>query len=363
MIVPKHTVEILLVLVFWAALFFSLGCDKDPVRPLPKNPREYTWSADTLDYPGNFQTLMYNDTANNLYTVGHSSGARGLMWHFDGKTWTDVMLSTTQGGSISGPIDLQAIHGFSANDIWAVGERLFDNPNPPPNFLDSSLVIHFNGSQWREEKVGIGRNLWAIWGSSPSDIWASGVGGTLFHFNGSVWQRKPNPVVIPPQIFFNLNSISGAGQDEAYMLGWTDDQSIVQNTYYFFELQSGEWGVVDSAKVGGGKLEFKWGYAELWHSPWNTLYSVGDGCFKWSGSRWEQMISTSTYMESIYGSSENNLFMVGHFGELWHYNGSDWLKLANVEFDDFTYNAVWTDGKEAFVIGSNGRVTLVLHGK
>ena len=359
----KHIVENIFLSIFLIAL---LSCSKNSVTPLPTNPREYTWSADTLDFPGSFQTLMWDiwgSDSNNLFVVGHNDGGGGKMFRFDGKSWTDVKLHVFQGGNIPGSIDLLAIYGFSANDIWAVGKRLYDNPNPPPNFLDSSLVIHFNGSQWREERVGRGRNLTAIWGSSPSDIWTSGVDGTLFHFNGSAWQRKPSPVVIPPQIFFNLNSISGAGPDEAYMLGWTDDQSIVQNTYYFFKLQSGEWSVIDSAKVGGGKLEVKWGYEELWNSPWNTLYSVGGGCFKWSGSKWEEMIDTSTYMESIHGSNENNLFMVGHFGQLWHYNGNDWLKLANVEFDDFTYNAVWTDGKEAFVIGSNGRVTLVLHGK
>jgi hypothetical protein len=285
------------------------------------------------------------------------------MYHFDGIKWTDVKLSVTQGGNISGPIDLQTIHGFSTNDIWAVGERIYPNPNPPPNFLDSSLVIHFNGSQWREEKVGNDRIILTIWGSSPSDIWASGSQRTLFHFNGSSWEKKRLPAAFPPHPPSSLNSISGFSSQEAYMLGFNDDQSIVQNTYYFFKLQSGEWTILDSAKVGGGKLEVKWGYSQLWHSPWNVLYSVGAGCFKWNGSRWEQLLNTSTLMMDVYGSSESNLFMVGHFGQLWHYNGSDWLKLANIEFKDSIYRAVWTDGKEAFVIGSNGRVTLVLHGK
>jgi hypothetical protein len=50
------------------------------------------------------------------------------MYYYDGNRWRPVDLAF-------GAFDLSAIYGFSANDIWAVGEKIFYNPNPPPNFF------------------------------------------------------------------------------------------------------------------------------------------------------------------------------------------------------------------------------------
>ena len=164
-----------LLFVFTIAVLLHTGCKKNPTPPdemSQRSPREYTWAIDTLSYPNSFQTLMYNiwaNTTDNVYLVGHNDRGFGKMYHYDGQNWDDVKLATSQGGNISGPIDLSAIHGFAPNDIWAVGERLGINPNPPPNFLDSSLVIHFTGIDWFEVMEPIfdsGRFLLTIWGPS-----------------------------------------------------------------------------------------------------------------------------------------------------------------------------------------------------
>ncbi|MGH7600460.1 MAG: hypothetical protein ACREOI_29245, partial [bacterium] len=86
------------------------GCKKDPASPSQKNPRELTWRVDTLAYPGSFQTLLsdiWGSSAKDVYVVGITSASLGSMWHFDGKSWTDVKLSVTQGGTIAGAIDLR----------------------------------------------------------------------------------------------------------------------------------------------------------------------------------------------------------------------------------------------------------------
>jgi len=75
-----------LIIIF--ILFFS--CNKNPssVSNIPNPPREYKWTLDTLSIPNTFQISMndiWGSSAEDVYVAGHSSGARGKMFHYDGK--------------------------------------------------------------------------------------------------------------------------------------------------------------------------------------------------------------------------------------------------------------------------------------
>lgn len=133
-------------------IFIIAGCEDNGVMPISnKSPLEFTWTVDTLHIEGNFQTLMtsiWGSSSKNIYIVGHTDGVKGTMWRYDGTKWIDIKLSANYGGPIIGAFDLSAVYGFSANDIWAVGHYLLDNPTPPPTFIHTSLIIHFNGSRW-----------------------------------------------------------------------------------------------------------------------------------------------------------------------------------------------------------------------
>lgn len=351
----------------------SIGCKKDPVAPpSPKNLREYSWSVDTLRYPESFQTIMFDiwgTASNNLFVVGHNDRGFGKMYSFDGKKWKDAKLSISQGGTLARSPDLAAIYGFASNNIWAVGDYTHSNPNPPPNYFLSSAIIHFDGRSWSEvdlSRLGVQpqlASLETLWGSSPNDIWAAGVSGTLFHFDGSAWQKIPQPRSFPPNIFFSLNSITGRSANEAYMLGFTDDQSIVQNVYYFFKLNQGKWSVVDSAFIRPGYGEIKWGYQEIWYSPWNVLYSIGEGVFVWSDAGWNKILFSPATLSAIAGTSKDNILVAGSVGHVAHYDGSGWIKLTELAFPNVTYYDAWLSDTEAFIIGSTGRETIILHGK
>lgn len=362
-------------LFYISMILLYAACKKNPVPPqeMPlRSPREYTWTIDTLSYPNSFQTLMFDiwaSSANNVYLVGHNSSGGGHMYYYNGKEWIDIKLVTALGGNIEAPIDLWAIYGFEDNDIWAVGQRLGINSNPPPNFLDSSLVIHFNGTDWFEVADPIfdtGRFLLTIWGISSSNLWAGGVDATLFHYDGMQWQKLTPPVVSKPNFPANIRSVAGRPSGEVvYMLIRADDfnQRPQYEYYYFIQYANNTFTIVDSDSVVPGHIEHKFGYDELWYSPWGVLYSFGDGLFEWTGQSWIRLHRPGVFMEKVYGTTPDNLFFVGHFGHIWHYNGSDWYQFKEFEPTGLLFRAVWTDGKEAFIIGSTGRETIVLHGK
>lgn len=357
-------------------LFTGFGCDKDPVTSSsPKELANFIWSVDTLAYPGSFQTLMsdiWGSSANNLYVVGHNSGSIGIMFKFDGKVWSEVKLNVAQGGNIREGMTLESIYGFGPNDIWAVGRRALNNPNPPPNFFHRSVIIHFDGKTWQE--VDLSRagaqpqeaSLETIWGSSPNDIWAGGLYGTLFHFNGTAWKREFLPLTFPdsPEGFSAIRAITGSSPENAFMTVYKRDEITHRETNYLMKLTAGQWAVVDSFNVPPILSGIKWGDLEMWYAPWNVLYSVGSGgIFRGKSMPYEWwLIGGNTYTD-IAGTDENNILAVGIFGSAYHFNGDHWAQLKVINHPSLLYTGVWMDERNVFVIGTTNGVTMILHGK
>jgi hypothetical protein len=356
-------------LVILLFLLLQYGCTRGPTEAEFKDPRTYTWTIDTLAYPGSFQTAMrdiWGSSPTDVYVVGHNDQNRGLMWHFDGRSWTDVRLSTTQGGTIQGPIDLSAIHGFSASKIFAVGQRIYSNPNRPPNFLDSSLVIHFDGREWREQRVQNGRYLRTIGGSSPSLLWTGGQTTSIFQYDGTAWKRDSLPVVVQTDGFFIVEAFEGMASGQAFAIGYAHHNLTATTIHYFFRRRGNRWTVVDSFFVAPGRIEWKWGRGDLWISPSGTLYSCGRGIHRWNGSQWEMLFDHSNFLSRITGTSDNNIFVVGHLGTILHYNGRDWYQYQQFADPNNVLWGVWTDGREVFVVGFTAaypQKTLIFHGK
>lgn len=351
--------------------FFALqiSCKDAIVDPPLKDPRTFTWTIDTLAYPGSFQTAMrdiWGSSPTDLYVVGHNDRGFGKMFHYDGKQWKPVGLNyPLEGGAIEGPIHLNALEGFSRENVWAVGQRTYINPNRPPNYLDSSLVIRFDGSQWKEQTIVRGRSLYSISGSAPNNIWTCGIEGTLYHFDGTRWSRDSVIISIPPDASFLLWDIKVKNSSEAYMIGNAHQNSLARTIRYFFARQGSRWNVVDSFVVEPGKYEAMFGENGLWISPEGYLFSFGPHIFRWTGSSWRKVYETFDALRKMAGTSESNVFAVGDFGKILHYNGSDWYEFKELRNPNAVYSSVWTDGKEVFVVGffNDGSKTLILHGK
>jgi hypothetical protein len=251
-------------------LFLFLCChEPTPPEDKIKDPRTYTWTIDTLAYPGSMQTSMKSIWASSpadVYVVGHNERGYGKMYHFDGTNWTDVKLSTAQGGQIDGAIDLFGIFGFNANDIYAVGERIYINPFPPPNFLDSSLIIHFDGAQWKEILIPRMRELAVVWGASANDIWASGYYGSLYHFNCGSWQTY----LIDTTLSFG-SSIFGFSSTDIYMpcARILDKDTQRDSTQYLmYHFNGSTWSSIDSFLELPGYYQERFGF-NLWGTSTN----------------------------------------------------------------------------------------------
>ncbi|MCZ7584066.1 MAG: hypothetical protein M5R36_12420 [Deltaproteobacteria bacterium] len=57
--------------------------------------------------------------------------------------------------------------GTSSSDVYAVGA--------------GGTIHHFDGAAWSRMNSGSAADLWDVWGSGPDDIFAVGTGGTILH--------------------------------------------------------------------------------------------------------------------------------------------------------------------------------------
>jgi len=119
-----------------------------------------------LRYNGTTWLSISGVTSNRLYHAWGLSpndvyvcGWRELQ-HFDGTSWSPAMVTTA---------DLRGVWGSAADDIFAVGI--------------SGRIFHFDGTTWREMTSGTTEHLYGgVWGTSRSDVFAVGADGTILHF-------------------------------------------------------------------------------------------------------------------------------------------------------------------------------------
>jgi len=344
----------------FALMCFHLlgGCNDRIVDPPLKNPREYTWTIDTLAYPGSFQTAMWDiwgSSPNDVYVVGHNDRAFGKMYHFDGHTWDPVKLHILEGGPLANIGRLNAIHGFEANNVWVVGSKTYYNPTPPPNFLDSSLIIRFDGRQWREHPVDGGRSLQAIFSHTPDDIWAAGAAGAVFHYDGTRWSK------VPMDAQYDFFHMAGGLDKEQYLLGVRREGPLGDLTRGYrvlFRYDGNRWQAVDSVHVTEDGL---YRIAVIG----TTLYSFGWGIWALRGGVWQRELTTEAVLQGIDVVSSSNVFVVGQQSLIYHYDGQTWQQQLGIIGAGWWLSAVWATEREVFIVGSDegGFKTIVLHGK
>jgi len=344
-------------LIIFAFTLFQCNNPIEPPPPKPpviKSPSELTWTVDTLNLGSN-QTIMYRiwgTSSDNLYVVGHCSGQDGSMWHFDGGKWTPINDPAVNQ-------ELRNIYGFSTNDIWAVGYV-----GGPPN--ESSYLVHFNGSSWKGTTLSNGKFLNCIWGSSSTDIWAGG-DETLFHYNGTAWQKvsfksSPHDFQFASIIGFTSASIIGFTSNNVYFAGADLDlsQSPYTEYYLLYHYDGNKVSLVDTTDFITYAHLSKFG--AILNKFNNILYSSGQGVFKKVGADWQIELNNSK-IAYLGGTATNNIYACGLDGIIYYYDGTSWQNIVPVQGFNVTLYNIWTDGSEVFIVGNDGWTTYILHGK
>ncbi|MEW6196956.1 MAG: hypothetical protein AB1521_17555 [Bacteroidota bacterium] len=362
------TIRRLAVILTTVMLALNFSCKDNGTGPEEKKSvRDYTWTADTLAYEGSAQTLMrsiWGSSANDIYICGHNDRSKGNLWHYDGKKWTAVDIFKTIESTAN---TLNGVYGTSPNNVWVVGSKIKDNPNPPPNSLHQSFILQYDGSKWTEHKVNTKSAVYSVYAVSANDVWACGADGIVYHYDGSSWDIDTIKIPLENNSNFQLKSIVVHNSTE-FLLGIKVIDNGLKLVDYFYKRDADTWSVIDSFVTDSQNLTAKWGGLKLYSSSLGKLYSYGiGGIFEWNGNEWIHEYSISGSIEGMYETNSENTLGAGSRGRVHHKNAQGWKQLDNFYNEDIEYTGVWMDEDEAFIIGLDFRDypqrTLVLHGK
>ncbi len=310
-----------------ASLLGLLGCTEgiDPY-PVPSD-----WKLIQQDLDGAILGF-WGETKSDVFAVGGTLPDKGgdpgdalILWH-DGSSWWRM------------PIDaptLWWVHGFTHNDVWAVGEQ--------------GTILHFDGSAWTTVTTGAAYTLWGIWGEDPNELWA--VGGTvdgktpsvLLHYDGMDWTEVPD-VGMKGELFFK---IWGTSAKDIYIVG--DGGALVHYNGTSWERQdSGTTARLitvhgsgpDDVYVVGGLNQSVVLHKD--ETGWSSIY-----------------IGTAGGMMGVCATTEQVL-ITGWFGETAVGRPGNWK--VQRQITDDCLHGTWCDGKGNMMAGGGNLISDVREG-
>ncbi len=161
---------------------------------------------------------------------------------------------------------------------------------------DAGSVAHWAGSVWQSQPLGGGAlGLWAIHGSSATDVVAVGGDASVFRFDGGGWSQ-----------------LHGQYQGDWLTAVWTNGAEIWAggSDGVFYRWTAGSWSTFPSG-VGQGIVAL-WGVSsrEVWAIT--AAPSGRSTLLRFDGDRWSTVIShAGERLQGLWGSPSADLWAVG----------------------------------------------------
>jgi hypothetical protein len=273
-------------------------------------------------------------------TLSPTDGARTLIEHFTGTSWT-VVPSPDPFTGAGADDDLNAIGGTSARDLWAVGFD-FNGSN-----LAQGLFEHFNGTAWKAaaplSAPGI-PDFQAVSATARDDVWAVGTSlstsdSTLAaHWNGHTWQVVTTPCLSGTTI---ISTEDGCRQSQNELTGVT---AVAANNVWAsgFENESSDLRVPYVLHWDG----------TAWSLTMTPDPHAGQGN---TGSSLQDIAAVSASDIWAVGISEDAASTITTLTE--QFNGSTWSVIPSpnpgLRGDDALFGIAGAGGTQLFTVGSD----------
>jgi len=287
--------------IFHAAIVEGLGgpdlylSNKVSTTTLDPGPLHVSWEIDTIGIWQTWLNAVWGSSPEDVYVGGYivvpERTLPYTMMHWDGEKWSFMEYLESE------PL---AIFGFSSSDVWLVGGG--------GSF--KARISHWNGSQWKNWKFDNYDALTGIWGSSPQDIYAVGLGGLILHYDGFKWTKMESGTTIP------LRDVHGIG-DKVFAVG--GDFGYTEGI--LLELKNGQWETIyqdiNRPDSHGGYGTTVWNVKNFFQYVYlDPLINTRiDNKFTYISGPDHSLINR------IRGIGFNNIFIVGSQGYIEHFNG------------------------------------------
>ena len=310
---------------------------------------DFTWQIDTLG-DGNSSALydvaIINDTL--VYAVGEiykrdSTGQVGYdcynLAKWNGRNWEllKIQFYTICGQSGRTAYPAKSVIAFSASDIWVA--------------MDGSQIAQWDGtSQISTMCIPIVVNK--LWGTSGSDIYAVGSMGAIAHYDGRAWQKMESGTDVDIQdIWGMVNPSTGerlilCAVSKAYWIGGQKILRIAENNQ------------VDTVTWVSGRRPHS-----IWFDKSLRVHACGDGVFRRNpDGQWQELADASVlpvFTERLRGQENNDVFVVGDFGAVAHFNGVGFRLYPQVSAA-LVYNGLDYNGRQMVSVGYSSDRAIVL---
>lgn len=296
-----------------------------PVYGLPVNG---VWAANAHDvfavsegtvlhYDGNYWRAMdagegcgceatlysvWGSDGRDVWAVGTSANVR----HWTGTTWDAVDVPAAAGA------DLYSIWGAGADDIWAVG--------------DAGTILHYDGGDWTASGLdGLTQPVNSVWGANTENVWAVTAFGTVLHYDGA-WQQDTT--------FQNtsLFAVWGTSGSDIWAAGETNGDGGFAGALFHYDGEA--WTQVADPELDVAPL-----YAGWSSGPTDVWVTSGGDVLHWDGESWTRLqVASGAPLYGITGSGPADVFTVGEIGTIAHSTGG---AFTDMSFPDADIHGIW----------------------
>ena len=245
------------------------------------------WTAQVGRF-GEVLNGIYMSSATQGWAVGDYVSVYSTLYRYDGYSW-----SCEEKGFVNRDVDFKGVHGFDANNVWAVGS--------------GGTVIKWNGSAWSEKPTGTTSTLYGVAAPDASHLWAVGEGGLVLFSpdGGASWQQQATGVTS------TLRGITAVSGSCAWAVG---DGGVI-----LF------WNGSSWARQGAGLTAANLRAVDAYDA--SCAWAVGDGgtILGWDGSSWALRSSgTINGLRGVAACSASEAWACGAYGTLLYFNGTSW---------------------------------------
>jgi hypothetical protein len=305
-------------------------------------------------------------------------GDHGIVLRYDGHRWSQI----PTGFSYS----LTSVWGSGPNDVWIGGEQ--------------GLLLHDGGAGLMIVKAAHNGDdpIWAIAGTSLTDVWFADGTNCAGHWNGSafatpagppaattyaysVYPLAPGEALVGTEQGIVAHAFYNASATFSFSANTVDYYTLTQVApadtplYALFAAQANDaWvgggGTILGSSGNDGLLYHYTGtYASsdpgttpksvihgIWGASASNVWQVGDAgaISHWNGSAWTALPAPTPFgLLSISGVAANDIWAVGAAGVMVHWDGVKWTPDARPTTGNL--NDVWaTAADDIWAVGDNG---------
>ena len=260
-------------------------------------------------------------SGSDIWAVG-DNGLNPVIEHYDGEQW-----SLARSPDVFAYLD--GVRAFSSDDAWAVGNQGYGG----------AFAEHWDGSKWSVAEVpqgGEDSTLYAIDGTSASDIWAVGkytdtdstLKGLAEHWDGSTWTVVPMDDVSP---FLNIMySVEAIAPDDVWAVGYQEIDFAV-NQPLAEHWDGTAWTAVPIDPPPSANANFFYDVSASSSTDVWAVGTYGDSfplMEHWDGTSWKRYAAPAQHLAwGVATISPTNAWAGGTGAPQptgWHWDGTSW---------------------------------------